>query len=116
MAEFICRLGAPAGEVVTRTIEASGVNEARARLEALTASHDLKTSILRAVSHDLSTPLTTITLQVSALRRKLASLGVTSTAAEMIEEQTKRLHRRIDNLLAMARLESAHGGVQIGNR
>ena len=33
MAEFICRLGAPAGEVVTRTIEASGVNEARARLE-----------------------------------------------------------------------------------
>jgi type IV pilus assembly protein PilC len=33
MAEFICRLGTPAGEVVTRTIEASGVNEARARLE-----------------------------------------------------------------------------------
>src|SRR5205814_5449164 len=75
-------------------------------LEALTASHDLKTSILRAVSHDLSTPLTTITLQVSALRRKLAALGVVSTAAEMIDEQTRRLHRRIDNLLAMARLES----------
>lgn len=33
MAEFICRLGTPAGEVVTRTIEASGVVEARARLE-----------------------------------------------------------------------------------
>lgn len=33
MAEFICRLGTPAGEVVTRTIEASGVHEARARLE-----------------------------------------------------------------------------------
>ncbi|MDQ2922024.1 MAG: type II secretion system F family protein [Acidobacteriota bacterium] len=33
MAEFICRLGTPAGEVVTRTIEAAGVNEARARLE-----------------------------------------------------------------------------------
>lgn len=33
MAEFICRLGTPAGEVVTRTIEASGVSEARARLE-----------------------------------------------------------------------------------
>jgi type IV pilus assembly protein PilC len=33
MAEFICRLGTPAGEVVTRTIEASGVTEARARLE-----------------------------------------------------------------------------------
>src|SRR4029079_5339138 len=33
MAEFICRLGTPAGEIVTRTIEATGVNEARARLE-----------------------------------------------------------------------------------
>jgi type IV pilus assembly protein PilC len=33
MAEFVCRLGTPAGEVVTRTVEAPGVNEARARLE-----------------------------------------------------------------------------------
>jgi type IV pilus assembly protein PilC len=33
MAEFICRLGTPAGEVVTRTVEAPGVYEARARLE-----------------------------------------------------------------------------------
>ena len=34
MAEFICRLGTPAGEVVTRTVEAVGVQEARARLES----------------------------------------------------------------------------------
>jgi type IV pilus assembly protein PilC len=34
MAEFICRLGTPAGEVVTRTVEAVGVAEARVRLEA----------------------------------------------------------------------------------
>ena len=33
MAEFICRLGTPAGEVVTRTVEAPGVSEARAHLE-----------------------------------------------------------------------------------
>lgn len=33
MAEFICRLGTPAGEVVTRTVEAAGVVEVRARLE-----------------------------------------------------------------------------------
>jgi type IV pilus assembly protein PilC len=33
MAEFVCRLGTPAGEIVTRTIEASGVNEARHSLE-----------------------------------------------------------------------------------
>src|ERR671939_473593 len=34
MAEFICRLGTPAGEVVTRTVEAVGAQEARVRLEA----------------------------------------------------------------------------------
>src|SRR2546421_822335 len=33
MAEFVARLGTPAGEIVTRTVEASAVNEARARLE-----------------------------------------------------------------------------------
>src|SRR5688572_11184954 len=33
MAEFICRLGTPGGEIVTRTVEASGIREARARLE-----------------------------------------------------------------------------------
>lgn len=34
MGEFICRLGTPAGEVVTRTVEAVGVQEARVRLES----------------------------------------------------------------------------------
>jgi len=33
MAEFICRLGTPAGEIVTRTVEAMAATEARARLE-----------------------------------------------------------------------------------
>ncbi|MEW6732128.1 MAG: type II secretion system F family protein [Acidobacteriota bacterium] len=33
MAEFICRLGTPAGEVVTRTYEAEAINELRGRLE-----------------------------------------------------------------------------------
>jgi type IV pilus assembly protein PilC len=33
MAEFIVRLGTPAGDIVTRTVEAMAANEARARLE-----------------------------------------------------------------------------------
>jgi type IV pilus assembly protein PilC len=33
MAEFICRLGTPAGEIVTRVVEATAANEARVRLE-----------------------------------------------------------------------------------
>src|SRR2546426_12161612 len=33
MAEFVCRLGTPGGEIVTRTVEAVEANEVRARLE-----------------------------------------------------------------------------------
>ncbi len=33
MTEFICRLGTPSGEIVTRIVEASGAAEARSRLE-----------------------------------------------------------------------------------
>ena len=33
MAEFICRLGTPGGEIITRTVEAPGLQEARLRLE-----------------------------------------------------------------------------------
>ncbi len=33
MAEFVCRLGTPAGDVITRTVEASGIQDARTRLE-----------------------------------------------------------------------------------
>src|SRR4051812_46762450 len=33
MAEFVCRLGTPAGEVITRTVEAAGISDARLRLE-----------------------------------------------------------------------------------
>jgi type IV pilus assembly protein PilC len=34
MTEFICRLGTPSGEVVTRIVEAAGADEARTRLES----------------------------------------------------------------------------------
>ena len=33
MAEFVCRLGTPAGEIITRTVEAAAANEARSHLE-----------------------------------------------------------------------------------
>ena len=34
MAEFICRLGTPTGEVVTRIVEAAEADDARSRLES----------------------------------------------------------------------------------
>ncbi|MCO5334649.1 MAG: type II secretion system F family protein [Pyrinomonadaceae bacterium] len=34
MAEFICRLGTPSGEVITKVVEASAANDAKERLES----------------------------------------------------------------------------------
>jgi len=76
-----------------------------AHLQALRESEMLKTSLLRAVSHDLKTPLTTIALQIGLLRRLVAS-SEAAAALDDLEQENSRLRRRIDNLLSMARLES----------
>lgn len=77
----------------------------RAHVEALRESESMRTALLRAVSHDLSTPLTAITVQVASLERQLAGHTSARTIGFLAEE-VARLRRRIENLLAMARLET----------
>jgi two-component system sensor histidine kinase KdpD len=66
----------------------------------------MKTSLLQAVSHDLSTPLTAIALHLEALRRHATGRGELHDTVVAIADETARLRRRIDNLLAMGRLEA----------
>jgi two-component system sensor histidine kinase KdpD len=75
------------------------------RLQALKDSDTLKTSLLRAVSHDLTTPLTAIALQIDGMKRTLTDPEALARVAN-VEAESRRLQRRIGNLLAMARLES----------
>jgi two-component system sensor histidine kinase KdpD len=75
------------------------------RLQALKDSDALKTSLLRAVSHDLTTPLTAIALQIEAMKRTFGDPEALARVAS-VEAESRRLQRRIGNLLAMARLES----------
>jgi two-component system sensor histidine kinase KdpD len=77
----------------------------RAHVEALRESESMRTALLQAVSHDLSTPLTAMTVQVASLERQLAGQATAKTA-RVLAEELSRLRRRIDNLLAMARLET----------
>ena len=85
---------------------ASGSSRRTRTSQALRESETLKTSLLRAISHDLTTPLTAITIQTESLRRSAAADAELREAVEGIAEETARLRRRIDNLLAMARLEA----------
>jgi two-component system, OmpR family, sensor histidine kinase KdpD len=89
--------------LVALAVERERFIEERTHLQALRESDALKTSLLRAVSHDLSTPLTAIGLQIERLQQKLGAGTVSDLA-----EQVSRLRRRIENLLAMARLEAGN--------
>ena len=75
-------------------------------MQALRESETLKTSLLRAISHDLTTPLTAITIHTEALRRKAETDEELKEPVAGIAGETGRLRRRIDNLLSMARLEA----------
>jgi two-component system, OmpR family, sensor histidine kinase KdpD len=80
--------------------------EASAHLHSLRQSDAFKTSLLRAVSHDLTTPVTAIRIHTAALQRHAASFPEIAPAVAAIDEETARLHRRIDNLLTLARLDA----------
>ena len=93
-----------ASRLVGLAVEREKFIEDNAHVQALRESETLKTSLLRAISHDLSTPLTAITIHTETLRRTARDDQVRAVAG--ISGETGRLHRRIDNLVAMARLEA----------
>jgi two-component system, OmpR family, sensor histidine kinase KdpD len=78
----------------------------QARLDALKQSDSLKTALIQAVSHDLSTPLTSVLVSVESLKRFERRHPEALAAVQIIGEETTRLHRRIQNLLDLARLEA----------
>lgn len=79
----------------------------RTRREAQVRESDaLKTALLRAVSHDLRTPLTSMRLDIESLEPKLADRPEALDILRGLSLQQERLTHRIDNLLALARLEA----------
>lgn len=70
--------------------------------------NNVRTAILRAVSHDLRTPLAGIKLAVTALRRQSRRLPdeVQAEMLETVESYTERLDALIANLLDMSRISS----------
>jgi K+-sensing histidine kinase KdpD len=95
-------------EVETLAAERERFLAERAHIEALRESDALKTSLLRAISHDLTTPITAITIRTESLRRRARGDEELLDDVGAVAEQTARLRRRIDNLLSMARLEAGH--------
>lgn len=71
-------------------------------------SDELKTALLRAVTHNLRTPLASIKASVSGLRQPSAAYTAEDRAELLaeIEEEADRLDRLVTNLLDASRLEA----------
>lgn len=81
---------------------------ARAEAEALDAANALRTALLRAVSHDLRTPLSSIKASVTSLREPDVRWSPEEEAEFLaaIDGETDRLNRLVGNLLDMGRLQT----------
>jgi two-component system sensor histidine kinase KdpD len=74
--------------------------------EALRRSDELKTSLLRAVSHDLRTPLTAIIAAGAALDSPSVTASERHELSDAVVDEGQRLSRLVENLLDVSRLES----------
>jgi K+-sensing histidine kinase KdpD len=74
--------------------------------EALRRSDELKTALLRSISHDLRTPLTSIIAGGSALGSGTLTAEERAELSSAIVGEGNRLSRLVENLLDMSRLEA----------
>ncbi len=73
---------------------------------ALRRTDVIKTALLRAVSHDLRSPLTAISAAADALSSTSLSDLERGEMTTIIQQETQRLSRLVDNLLDLSRLEA----------
>jgi two-component system sensor histidine kinase KdpD len=96
-------------QALERSQSHSAVESSRLKMQ----TEQMRSSLLSAVSHDLRTPLATISGAASTLRQSGDRLS-DETRAELLDsisEESDRLSRLVANLLDMTRFES--GGVRL---
>ncbi len=93
---------------LSRALEQQRLREIAAEAEALARADELRTAMLRAVSHDLRSPLASIKASVSSMRQP--DVDWPAEAREdflaSIEDETDRLTSIVTNLLDLSRLEA----------
>jgi two-component system sensor histidine kinase KdpD len=98
---------------VALAIEGAQLVEHARQNELLEATEKLQTALLNSISHDLRTPLVSITGALSSLEDSGPALDndVRSSLIETAREEAERLNRLVGNLLDITRLEA--GGVKL---
>jgi two-component system sensor histidine kinase KdpD len=93
---------------LNRALEQSELREIAVEATSLARADELRTAILRAVSHDLRSPLSSIKASVSSLRQTDVEWPEETKQDFLfsIESETDRLTRIVANLLDLSRIES----------
>ncbi|ACZ42998.1 histidine kinase [Thermobaculum terrenum ATCC BAA-798] len=101
------RLLSAVAQQLGRTLERAALRRRAMEMEAIKRADELKTSLINAVSHDLRTPLATISAAADSLLRQDVEWSEEERRGFVrdIAEESRRLGRLVDNLLDMSRLE-----------
>ena len=89
-------------------IERAQLAEQARQAEVLQATEKLQTALLNSISHDLRTPLVSITGALSSLQEDDIELDEATrrSLVENAREEAERLNRLVGNLLDMTRIEA----------
>ncbi len=98
---------------VAIAIEGARLVEQAHQTELLEATEKLQTALLNSISHDLRTPLVSITGALSSMQESGPALDeeVRESLIETARGEAERLNRLVGNLLDISRLEA--GGMQL---
>jgi len=93
---------------VALALEGARLAEQARQSELLEATEKLQTALLNSISHDLRTPLVSITGALSSLEEDSPALDdeVRRSLIETAREEAERLNRLVGNLLDITRLEA----------
>lgn len=95
-----------AGRLLALALERQRLLAETARAEAARESERLQSALLRAVSHDLKSPLTALRIGLEALDGRADLPDDAAQRIGSLARDQERLARRVDNLLALARVEA----------
>jgi two-component system, OmpR family, sensor histidine kinase KdpD len=92
--------------LLSAALERENLLEGAVETAALRQADVIKTALLRAVSHDLRSPLTAISAAGEAIALAGISVAEREELASVIVGETQRLSRLVENLLDLSKLEA----------
>jgi two-component system sensor histidine kinase KdpD len=100
------RIAEPLGRLIDIAHEHERISSRFAESEATRRADAAKTALLHAISHDLRSPLTAITTAAGGLRAGTISEADRGELLSVIDDESGRLARLVDDLLDVSRIQA----------